>query len=113
MFKNIQIINQNDKPAFVVIPFEEFQKWTAEKGVTENSSDDKFPLEVAEMHAVKNYSLIKAWRIFKGKTQKEMADALGITQGAFSQIEKSATNQTETLNRVANALGISAELLEL
>ena len=83
------------------------------KGVTENSSDDKFPLEVAEMHAVKNYSLIKAWRIFKGKTQKEMADALGITQGAFSQIEKSATNQTETLNRVANVLGISVELLEL
>ena len=28
---------------------------------------DKFPIEVAEMYAVKNYSLIKAWRIFKKK----------------------------------------------
>ena len=67
--------------------------------------DVTFPIEVAEMHAVKKYSLIKSWRIFKKKTQKEMAQAMGITQGAFSQIEKNANNQTETLVRVANFQG--------
>ena len=60
--------------------------------------DVTFPIEVAEMHAVKKYSLIKAWRIFKKKTQKEMAQAMGITQGAFSQIEKNANNQTRLAN---------------
>ncbi|MBQ2335118.1 MAG: helix-turn-helix transcriptional regulator [Victivallales bacterium] len=51
------------------------------------------------MNALKGYSLIKAWRIYRGKTQSELAAAMGITQGAFSQIEKSARNQTETLRR--------------
>ena len=74
---------------------------------------ETFPIEVAEMHAVKNYSLIKAWRIFKKKTQKESAQAMGITQGAFSQIENNATNQAKTLNRVAEVLDISVEQLEL
>ena len=74
---------------------------------------ETFPIEVAEMHAVKNYSLIKAWRIFKKKTQKEIAQAMGITQGAFSQIENNATNQAKTLNRVAEVLDISVEQLEL
>ena len=74
---------------------------------------ETFPIEVAEMHAVKNYSLINAWRIFKKKTQKEIAQAMGITQGAFSQIENNATNQAKTLNRVAEVLDISVEQLEL
>ena len=74
---------------------------------------ETFPIEVSEMHAVKNYSLIKAWRIFKKKTQKEIAQAMGITQGAFSQIENNATNQAKTLNRVAEVLDISVEQLEL
>ena len=73
----------------------------------------RFPLEVAEMNALKGYSLIKAWRIYRGKTQRELAAALGITQGAFSQIEKSAHNQSETLRRVAAALDVKPEQLTL
>lgn len=72
-----------------------------------------FPLEVAEMNTLKGYSLIKAWRIYKGKTQKELAEALGITQSAFSQIEKNETNQAETLRKVAGVLGVAVEQLTL
>lgn len=71
-----------------------------------------FPLDVAEMNVLQGYSLVKAWRIYLKKTQKEVAAALGITQSAFSQIEKSKSNHTETLLKIANYFGISIEQLE-
>ena len=114
MFNDVQIIKLNDNPAFAVIPFDEYEKMRRLIAVAENlDSKIKFPLEVSEMHALKNYSLIKAWRIYRGKTQKEMADLLGITQGAFSQIEKSSRNQIETLRKVAAVLDVQVEHLTL
>ncbi len=71
-----------------------------------------FPLDVAEMNVLQGYSLVKAWRIYLKKTQKEVAAALGITQSAFSQIEKSNSNHKETLLKIANYFGISIEQLE-
>ena len=70
-----------------------------------------YPIDVAEMHAMKGYSLIKAWRIYLHKTQKELAAALNITQGAFSQIEKSDHNQAETIRRIAKVLNIQPDQL--
>lgn len=65
------------------------------------------PLDVAEMHVIEGFSLIKAWRIYQKKTQREVAQTMGITQGAFSQMEKSQTNQRETLQKIAAVFGIS------
>ena len=114
MIADVQIIKQNDVPVFAVIPFAQYEEMRRRLAVTENlDAKIKFPLEVAEMNALKGYSLIKAWRIYRGKTQKEVAAAMGITQGAFSQIEKSARNQGETLRRVAAALDIKPEQLTL
>ncbi len=56
-------------------------------------------------------STVKAWRIYLHKTQKEMAAALHITQGAFSQMEKSDHNQAVTLERIAKGLNIQPEQL--
>lgn len=72
-----------------------------------------FPLEVAEMTTLKKYGLIKAWRIYRGMTQKDLASKMNITQGTLSQIERSETNQTETLQRVAAVLNVSPEQLTL
>jgi len=65
------------------------------------------------MNALKGYSLIKAWRIYRGKTQSEVATALGITQSAFSQIEKNSHNQGGTLRRIAAVLDVKSEQLTL
>ena len=70
------------------------------------------PLDVAELNVLKGYSLVKAWRLYLKKTQKEVATALGITQSAFSQIEKSDSNHFETLCKIANFFGIAVEQLE-
>ena len=111
---DVQIIRQNNIPMFAVIPFAEYEEMRRRLAVAGNRDlKISFPLEVAEMNAMKGYSLIKAWRIYRGKTQKELAAALGITQGAFSQIEKSAHNQSETLRRVAAVLDVEPEQLTL
>ena len=114
MVMNVQYIRENGKPTFAVIPFGKFQEICQRlKIADENDENIMFPLEVSEMQALKGYSLIKAWRIYRGKTQGEMAKALGITQGAFSQIEKNEHNQRETLRRVADVLGVMPEQLTL
>ena len=114
MTADVQIIKENDVPAFAVIPFAQYEEMRRRLAVAENREPKiGFPLEVAEMNALKGYSLIKAWRIFRGKTQKELAASLGITQGAFSQIEKNSRNQSETLRRVAAALDVKPEQLTL
>lgn len=114
MIRDVQTINVNGIPAFAVIPIEEYEKMQRLLKVAENlDSKIKFPLEVSEMHALKGYSLIKAWRIYRGKTQKEIASQMGITQGAFSQIEKSSHNQYETLHKVAAILDVQVEHLTI
>ncbi len=70
------------------------------------------PLGVAELNILKGFSLVKAWRLYLKKTQKEAALALGITQSAFSQIEKSNSNHYETLCKIADCFGIQVEQLE-
>jgi len=114
MIADVQIIKENDVPAFAVIPFAQYEEMRRRLAVAENlDAKIRFPLEVAEMNALKGYSLIKAWRIYRGKTQREIASAMGITQGAFSQIEKSVHNQSDTLHRVAAALDVKPEQLTL
>ena len=114
MIADVQIIRENDVPVFAVIPFAQYEEMRRRLAVAENrDAKIRFPLEVAEMNALKGYSLIKAWRIYRGKTQRELAAALRITQGAFSQIEKSARNRVETLRRVAAVLDVTPEQLTL
>ena len=114
MIADVQIIKENDVPAFAVIPFAQYEEMRRRLAIAENlDAKIRFPLEVAEMIALKGYNPIKAWRVYRGKTQREIASAMGITQGAFSQIEKSAHNQSDTLRRVAAALDVKPEQLTL
>lgn len=105
---NVQIITNKGKPAFAVIPYEDYQK------LIKNASDDAIkedenalvPNEVVNMIFDDGFSSIKAWRIHLKKTQKEIAAMIGIGQSAFAQIEKSKNPQKETIKKVAEALGI-------
>lgn len=114
MITNVQIINENNRPAFAVIPIAEFEKIQRRLAIAEKQDEKfSFPLEVAEMNTLRGYSLIKAWRIYRKKTQKELADQLGITQSAFSQIEKSEAPHAETLRKVAAVLDVEPGQLTL
>ncbi len=105
-----QIIIQNGKPAFAVIPWDEYQKLINTQ-VTSDESDVWFPNEVVKAN-VRGDSLIKAWREYFKLTQAELAAKAGMKQSSLARLEKSTTNpRKSTLTKLAKAMGIEIEQL--
>ena len=103
---NIQYIEQNGKPVFAVIPFDEYIKLLASEDVT-------IPHEVVGLVVKKGMNLVKAWRTYLGITQSEIAKKAGITQAALSQMENTEnTLRTATLKKLAKAMGLSVDQLK-
>ena len=92
---NIQYIEQNGKPAFVVIPYDDYIKLIPD-------DDETIPHEVVTLVIKKGMNLVKAWRTH-----------LGLTQAALSQMEKDEnTLRTSTLEKLAEAMGLSVDQLK-
>ena len=102
---NVQFIEQDGRPAFVVIPYDEYLKLVPSEGIT-------IPHEVAGLVIRKGMNLVKAWRVHLGMTQAEVARKAAISQAALSQMEKSENElRTATLEKLAGAMGLSVEQL--
>ena len=102
----MKYIEQNGKPVFAVIPYDEYIKLLPPEDVT-------IPHEVVSLVIKKRMNLVKAWRIYLGFTQSEIARKAGITQAALSQMEKSEnTLRTSTLEKLAKAMDLSVEQLK-
>jgi DNA-binding XRE family transcriptional regulator len=100
---NVQVIRQNGIPAFAVIPYDDYLAM-----LPESIEPDSVPRDVAEKAILEDMPLIKAWRLYLGMTQKEVAKKADITQAALSQMERAEnTNRTATLEKLALALGVS------
>ena len=105
-----QIISQNGKPAFAVIPWNEYQAMV-HKQIEPDESDVWFPNEVVKAN-VRGESLIKAWREYLKLTQAELAAKAGMKQSALARLESSnASPRKATLSKLAEAMGISVEQL--
>ncbi len=105
VFTNVQFIEQNGKPAFAVIPYDEYLKFLPGEDVT-------IPHEVVGLVVKKGMNLVKAWRAHLGMTQAEVAERAAISQAALSQMEKSENKlRTATLEKLAGAMGLSVEQL--
>ena len=105
-----QVIKQDDKPAFAVIPWDVYQELV--KNYIPDESDVWFPQEVVEANVVRGDSLPKAWREHFGLTQAEVAKRAGMSQPAYAKLEKPDANpRIATLRKIAKALGISLEHL--
>jgi DNA-binding XRE family transcriptional regulator len=103
---NIQYIEQNGKPVFAVIPYDEYLKLLPSEDVT-------IPHEVVGLVIKKGMNLVKAWRTHLGLTQSEIAKKTGITQAALSQMEKTEnTLRTATLEKLARAMNLTVEQLK-
>ena len=50
--------------------------------------------------------LIRLLRLVRGMSQKGMALKMGISQQAFSKLEKQASIQSDTLNKMLQALSV-------
>ncbi len=105
-----QVIMKDGKPAFAVIPWEDYQELV--RNYSPDESDVWFPQDVVEANVVRGQSLVRAWREHFGLTQKELAQKAGMSQPALARIEKAdARPRLATLKKIADALGLTPQQL--
>src|SRR4030042_4177957 len=83
---DIQTLMQDGKPAFVVIPFDEYVRLFP-KAPRRVPQGDAIPHEVVGLTVKKGYTLVRAWREYLRLTQAEVARTMGISPAALSQME--------------------------
>ena len=104
-----QIIMQDGKPAFAVIPWEQYQKLTRHDL---DETDVWIPHEVVKANVINRASMVRAWREYFGMTQQELALRAGMTQPALARLEKSGSKpRISTLKKIASAMDIALEQL--
>ena len=108
MITDVQIVRQNGIPVAAVLPWDEFRRLAA----LDEPKTAGIPQAVVELVTAGN-SPVKAWRKFLGLTQEAAAAKIGITQGAYAQIEKAKSNQTATLRKIAAAFGIEFDQIDM
>lgn len=107
---NIQIINQDGHPAFVVIPYDEYVRTFRKTPRIPESGN--IPNDVVWLSVDKGYTLARAWREYLGLTQADVAARMGISQAALSQMESGERKlRKASLERLAKALGVTHEQL--
>lgn len=99
------ITDSSGEPAFVQIPYDQYVALSA---------TNVLPLSVIRA-VVAGASPVKAWRKHFGLSQEAVANRMGISQPGYAQHESRAFSSltTETRRKIANALGISLQQLEL
>ena len=104
-----QIIMQDGKPAFAVIPWEEYQKLIRQ---SPDETDVWIPHEVVKANVINRASMVRAWREYFGMTQQELARRAGMTQPALARLEKSDSKpRVGTLKKISAAMDITLEQL--
>ena len=104
-----QIIRNNGTPMFVIIPYEEYQQLVGCQNL-----ETTIPHEVVEKSIVEELGLIRAWRVYKGLSQETVAGKMGISQAAYSQMERpKARLRRATLEKIASALDVEIGQIRL
>lgn len=116
-----QIIRDNrGKPAFAVIPWQEYQHLKVDKLPTDedlydeakSSAEEAFPIEVADQ-LLAGENPVKVYRNLRGMTQNQLAAAVKIHAVYLSQIETGKrTGSLKTLAAIADALNVAVDDLK-
>lgn len=126
----IQFINDEEgKKQYVVIPYSEYFRmrlamleyddenendWEDIRYASDIYDDVLLPGEVCDVMHNENVSLQAAWRILRGLSQQEVADKLGISQSAVSQLESlDSRPQKRTREKLAAIYGCKQEQISL
>ena len=113
---DVQVIEQDGKPAFYVLPA---ALWDKVREAVEDAEDAldlarfdaeddgvRIPLGVVQS-TLEGLHLVRAWREHRGLSQQALAAAAGVSKPFISQIESGArTGTTVTLKKLAGALGV-------
>jgi DNA-binding XRE family transcriptional regulator len=122
MKEEIQIIERDGKPEWVVLPYEEYlqlldqsellediRDFDATNAAIDRREEELIPAEV--VYAILDgKNPIKVWREYRELTQQQLADIAGISKPYLSQIETGKrTGTTEILSAIAKALDMSLD----
>ena len=100
MNSQAQVIYNNDKPVFVVLPYKEYLTLTGHQTLLPDKPEF-VPFVLSEY--IKNPIRLK--RIEAGLNQKELAQLLGVTQGYISRIESRGFQVSAVLlDKVSNTI---------
>jgi DNA-binding XRE family transcriptional regulator len=99
------ILGADGRPAFVVVPYDEFVKRF-------EGESDLVPDAVVKLAFDDGMSPAKAWRTHLGLTQNEVAKRMGVTQSAYAQLEASPRLRKASRVNIATALGIGPGQLD-
>ncbi|MDX8405495.1 MAG: helix-turn-helix transcriptional regulator [Mariprofundus sp.] len=109
-----QIITAGGKPAFAVIPIDEFE---AIKPALEKHRALRFgiPNAVAKRIMIDDAHPVRAWREYLGLDQSAVAEKAGMKQPALARIESGTGGKTrkDTLARLAHAMGLNREQVDI
>ena len=120
----VQVITQNKKPEWAVIPYETYlqlvekaemlediQDYDYVKAAIERGDDELVPADVVNA-ILDGENGIKVWREFRGITQTDLAEQTGISIPYLSQLE---TNKRKgslaVLSAIARVLKVSLETI--
>lgn len=126
----VQFIKDDEgKTQFVVIPYDEYFRMYLQLSEIDDETDDdledieiehniyddvELPGEVCSIMTWQEVSLQAAWRILRGLSQQEVADKLGISQSAVSQLEAvDSRPQKRTREKLAAIYGCKQEQISL
>ena len=103
---NIQFIkNKTGVTEYAIVPFDIFQALIS--GNKQIKVEEKtIPHEVIKIIAHNGVTPIQAWREYLNLTQAEVAEKMGISQAAYSQMETAKKNRKATLQKIAEAMNI-------
>ncbi|MEY4463984.1 MAG: hypothetical protein RLZZ81_955 [Pseudomonadota bacterium] len=117
---NKHIIEYQGKPAFVVIPFNEYQELINKKQcITDETlyaeaiakNEEYFPEELVQK-ILSGENPIKVYREYRGLSQEQLAIKIGKTKQYISSIEKGLrTGTIDTLKKLSNVLNVDLDML--
>jgi len=89
-------------PAFAVLPWETYTSLSTGK----QPKPPGIPADVVDFALDHQCSAARAWREYLQLTQAQVAGAMGITQGAYAQLERKTSIRPASRQKIAAALGL-------
>jgi len=107
-----QTIEYRGKPAFVLVPWEQFTRLRPYLDQNE-ALRNSIPQAVVEANVLHDVPIIKAWREHLGLTQEQVAQQVGMKQPSLARIETGAVKpRHSTLVKLSAVFGVNPSLLE-
>ena len=112
---NLETVERNSQK-FVLVPVEQYNQLLADLEMLKDSRDfrtakavdeETFPEEVINRLILNEESPIKVYREYRGLTQKQLADKVGIQRAYLAEIEIGRkSGSVKTLKAIAEALDV-------